>query len=98
MERNPKENNTDGMPPSFFNAISQYIEPTLIVTLITASLYFIGYGYYDSFFGRLSLPHKGLNLPAIFYFQELWWVWLFGVLIISISFIGAKETPKSLSQ
>ncbi len=92
-ESKAKENSVSKVSQFSPNTLSRFIEFTSVLTLITASLYFIGYGYYDSFFGRLSLPHMGLNLPTIFYFQEMWRVWLLGIIIISSSFLWAKEPP-----
>ena len=80
------------------STLFRFIEFSSVVGMITASLYFVSYGYYDSFFGSLSLPHMGLNLPSIFYFQDMWRVWLLGLIFISVSFIGVKEPPVTIAQ
>lgn len=90
-------NDKDATSPP--NTLFRYLESSLIITLISTSLYFIGYGYYSSFFGRLSLPHNGLNLPISFYFQDIWPIWLFGIFIILISFyFGYKKPPTNFME
>ena len=43
---------------------NNYFEPAFFIAAITSSLYFFGYTYYNSFFSRLSIPLKFLNVST----------------------------------
>lgn len=75
--------------------LSRFMESALIVTLLTAAVYFIGYGYYDSFFARLALPDRTLNLPIVIYLREAFWHCFFFSFIAMFSFLGANKKPDS---
>ena len=46
---------------------NNFFESAFFIATITSSLYFFGYTYYNSFFSRLSIPLKFLNISAADY-------------------------------
>lgn len=53
------KNNKDPLEYNKFNSI---IDSVLFITLITASLYFVGVFYYKSYFSKLSIPSNFINI------------------------------------
>lgn len=47
--------------------IKYFEEPAFLTAFITASLYFVGYGYYTAYFSRFSVPLKFINIGIIDY-------------------------------
>jgi len=54
--------------------------PTVALSLTSAALYLISYIYYASFFQRLALPYKGLDIPVALYLPDI--IFLLCVLIL----------------
>lgn len=46
----------------FYNYLSK---SAVFIAIVTASLYFIGYGFYKQFFERLTVPDRFLNIQMI---------------------------------
>lgn len=64
----------------FYNYLG---ESAIFIAIVTGSLYFIGYMYYNSFFKRLTVPSKFLNIQAIDYMTAA----LIPILALSIFYI-----------
>lgn len=73
-------------------------EPAIIIALVTGALYLIGYTYHNSFFSRLSLPNRILNLPTAVYLREAFVYCLLFVTLGLPSFIGADKRPQTFLQ
>lgn len=74
------------------------LEPAIIITLVTGTLYMIGYVYHISFFSRLSLPDRTLILPTAIYLREAILYCLLFLMIGLPSFIGADKKPRTFLQ
>ncbi len=70
-------------------------ESAFIIAFITASLYFIGYGYYLSFFYELSIPFKFLNIPTIEYITASYKAFIVLFLPILFFFVVWSQAPKN---
>ena len=73
-------------------------EPAIIIALVTGALYLIGYIYHESFFSRLSLPNRILNLPTAVYLREAFVYCLLFVTLGLPSFIDADKRPRTFLQ
>lgn len=61
--------NNDQVDPDkeSFNLKKFLGESAVFIAIVTAILYFVGSGYYESFFNRLSIPLKFINIQMIDY-------------------------------
>jgi len=64
---------------NFPNKINYIIELPLFIIFITALLYFTGIGYYSSYFTKLSIPTRFINIEQTNYFV----MGFFPILILS---------------
>ncbi len=61
------ENNQVALEGDSHNRFNTLYESTFFIAIITASLYFVGYGFYSSYFSKLSIPLEFLNIEKTNY-------------------------------
>jgi hypothetical protein len=50
--------------------IDKYLQPALLIALITAISYYIGYSYTSGYLGRLGIKHEFIEFTATYYFLK----------------------------
>lgn len=71
--------------------IARFLEPAIIITLLTSVLYIFGHSYYNSYFDVLGIDHTAVNLPLSFYLMESFPVVMLLVLVFGL---GLKDIDK----
>lgn len=82
----------DDSEPSF---VSKFVDGAVIITFITASGYLVGYSYFYSFFGRLSIPNHAIILSAIEYMYQAFLMFFIVAVAVFPAALVAKEKPLS---
>lgn len=77
--------------------ILKFVDPAIIATLITSTIYYLGYIYINSFFDTLAIDHGAINFPFPFYITEIISsdILLYLVLILIVGLFKPRETPKN---
>ncbi len=65
----PEEDSTKS-PSNTQTPFDRFLEPATFVTVLSVGLYYIGFAYYATYFGRLGIARQSLDLPADFYVRE----------------------------
>lgn len=74
----------------------KYIEPAIIVTVLTVAMYWLGWSYVEGFCGRIGINHDSLDLPTVFYLREAMWGVLIGVPILIFSLTEVEKSSQSV--
>lgn len=82
----------NGLPSRFSKLL---YESTIFVAIATTSLYFVGFGYYLSFFRRLSIPNKFLGIQTVEYFIVGFPYILILSYIVAVFFLVWSKSPRS---
>lgn len=73
-------------------------ESTLFIAIISAVSYFVGYGYYFSYFSRLSIPLSSMNIQPIEYMTMSYLPIIVLSLIFGLSFEYWQIAPRNLKE
>lgn len=89
MEEIQDNKNTEPLP-----AIREYLQPALLITLVTAFCYYIGYSYTSAFFNRFGIQNKFIDLPTSYYLMESSSSIILGIVIIYFLYFYKTEDLK----
>lgn len=75
--------------------LSKYLEPGIIITILSGGLYLVGYFYFESYFSRLGILREVLNLSPDYYVRENFIGLSFAVAIFGIFIYAATNKGTS---
>ncbi len=94
--KSDKVNSLEEIKPPLNNSIDKYLQPALLIALITAFCYYIGYSYASAYFSRLGIQFDFIDLPTSYYIIKS----LFGIMmgLIIIYFLWLHKRSDILNQ